>query len=142
MGQTYQSIIINAPADKVWQAVRDFHAMDWAPGVVKKVDNIGDRPGDQVGARRRLNDAFDETLLAFSDADMDFTYSIDNGPSPVSSTDVSDYAGKVRVRPVTEGNATFVEWSSSWKGNDEAAAEFCHGLYVALLNEMKESLEG
>jgi hypothetical protein len=55
--------------------------------------------------------------------------------------DVSNYIGRVSVRPVTEGGGTFVEWSSTWERNDEAIAEFCHSIYVALLADMKKSLE-
>ena len=34
-----------------------------------------------------------------------------------------------------------VEWSSKWEDNDEATYEFCHGMYLALLDDMKKSLE-
>lgn len=94
-----------------------------------------------MGAGRVLNDAFRETLRELKDDDRSFAYSIDDGPSPVSKADVSNYVGRVSVRPVTEGGGTFVEWSSAWARNDEAASEFCHGIYVALLAEMKKSLE-
>ena len=46
----------------------------------------------------------------------------------------------IRVSPATEDNATFVEWSSSWTGNDAAAEEFSHPIYVALLDALKKSL--
>ncbi len=141
MGETYQSIVINAPADRVWSAIRDFHDMSWAPGVVTKVEAVGDRKGDEVGAVRVLNDAFRETLREIDDDRRTFTYTIDDGPSPVSKEEVSNYIGRVSVRPVTEGDGTFVEWSSQWERNDEATAEFCHGIYVALLGEMKKNLE-
>lgn len=59
----------------------------------------------------------------------------------MSKADVSHYVGRVSVRPVTESGSTFVEWSSAWERNDEAASAFCHGVYVALLAEMKKSLE-
>jgi len=39
------------------------------------------------------------------------------------------------------GEGTRVAWSSSWEKNDEAAHDFCHGIYVALLGDMKASLE-
>jgi len=142
MGSTYQSIVIDAPADTVWAAIRDFHDLGWAPNVVNQVDTPGERKGDEVGARRVLNNAFHETLLDLDDDERSLAYSIDDGPSPVSKEDVSQYVGRVRVRPVTEAGQTFVEWSSAWEGGDrEAAEEFCHGIYVALLNDMKKSLE-
>jgi len=141
MGQTYQSVVINAPVDTVWTAIRDFHNLGWAPNVVTKVEVVGNKKGNEIGAGRVLNGAFRETLLEVNGADRTFRYSIDDGPSPVSKSDVSRYVGRVQVRPVTEGGGTFVEWSSAWERNDAAAADFCHGIYVALLGDMKKSLE-
>lgn len=141
MGQTYQSIVINAPVEKVWGAVRNFHDGSWAPNVISAMDVVGGKKGDQVGAKRVLNGAFHETLVEFDEAGRTFAYSIDDGPPPVSKADISNYLGRVTVRPVTEGGGTFVEWSSSWQKNDSAAAEFCHGIYVALLSDMKKSLQ-
>lgn len=141
MGQTYQSTVIGAPVEKVWDAVRNFHDLGWAPGVVRSLEAGGSAKGDQIGAQRVINGVFHETLVEFDEAGRTFAYSIDDGPPPVSNADVSNYRGRVTVRPVTEGGGTFVEWSSSWQKNDSAAADFCHGIYVALLADMKKSLE-
>lgn len=138
MGRTYQSTIVDAPAGEVWGVLRDFHDMTWAPDVVESCEALGPESGDEVGARRSLNGVFEETLRELSDLDHRLRYSIDDGPSPVSSTDVSDYVGTVRVHPVTDSDASFVEWYSRWDGNDEEAREFCHGIYVALLRALKE----
>lgn len=43
---------------------------------------------------------------------------------------------------VIDRDAAFVAWSSRWDGNDEEAAEFCHGIYVALLQALKEHFGG
>lgn len=140
MGKTYQSITINAPADKVWQTLRNFRDMSWAPNVITTCKAVGDCRGDQVGAKRILNDAFHETLVEIGYPNRSLNYSIDDGPSPVSKSDVSNYIGAIQVRPVTEGGGTFVEWSSSWDARDEAAYDFCHGIYVALLADLKKTL--
>jgi hypothetical protein len=139
MGKTYQSITINASVDSVWKAIRDFHDMSWCPNVVTKLDKIGDIPGDQIGAGRLLNDAFKETLKIVDNGQMTFSYSIDDGPSPICKDDVKDYVGTVKVSAADNG--TLVEWTSTWEENDEAAYEFCHGIYLALLDDMKKSLE-
>jgi uncharacterized protein YndB with AHSA1/START domain len=142
MGKTYQSTVVDAPVEKVWGALRNFHGASWAPNVVTSLEVVGDVGGDEVGAKRILNGAFSETLLSLDDDGRVFTYSIDDGPPPVSSADVRNYVGRVEVREVTEGvGGTFVEWSSSWEMNDEDAAEFCHGIYVALLGDLKASME-
>jgi len=139
MGTTHQEIEINAPVNTVWRAICDFHDMGWAPNVVTNVEKVGDKVGTEIGAVRILNGAFRETLQTLDDNAMTFTYTIDDGPSPVSKDDVSNYIGRVVVEAAGEG--TRVEWTSSWEQNDEAAHDFCHGIYVALLNDMKASLE-
>jgi len=142
MGKTYQSIVINAPVEDVWRAVRDFHDMSYAPNVFTSVEDAGDHPGDEVGAVRILNGAFVETLLELDDEGRTFCYSIDDGPSPVSKDEVKDYVGRMRVSPTEGGASTLVEWSSSWEPceSDEAVYDFCHGVYVAALDDMKKSL--
>lgn len=141
MGSTHQTIEIGASPDKVWQAVRDFHDLSWAPNVITNVDSVGEKPGNEVGASRVLNGVFQETLLTLEDEAKTFTYSIDDGPSPISKDDVKNYVGRVIVQQAEEGDGTLVEWSSSWQDNNEAAAEFCRGIYEALLQDMKKSLE-
>lgn len=141
MGKTYQSITINAPVEKVWKAIRDFHDMSWCPNVITKLEKIGDKAGNEIGAGRKLNDAFSETLRELDDSQMTFSYSIDDGPSPISKDDVKNYMGTVKLSAATEAESTLVEWSSVWEENDEAAEEFCHNIYLALLGDLKKSLE-
>ncbi len=87
-----------------------------------------------------LNGVFHETLKEVDAENKTFSYSIDDGPSPVSKDDVSNYLGTVKVQPGADGG-TLVEWSSTWEQNDEPACEFCYGIYVALLDDMKKNLE-
>lgn len=142
MGKTYQSIVVKAPAEKIWNALRDFHDLSWAPDVISDVDVVGEKKSDQPGAKRVLNGAFHETLHVLDDDNRELTYSIDDGPSPISHEEISNYEGHVRVRSVTEGNGgTFVEWYSNWTGNDEAAAGFCHDIYAGLLGQLKKTFE-
>jgi hypothetical protein len=140
MGKTHQKVSIEAPVQHVWTAVRNFHDMQWSKNVITECKPVGDIPGDQVGSQRLLNGAFSETLLELDDAQRTFSYGIDDGPSPISQKDVSNYIGRVRVAPSGDGRGTVVEWSSSWDGNDEAY-EFCHNIYVALLDDLKTSME-
>ena len=139
MGTTHQEIQIDASAEQVWKAIRDFHDLSWAPNVVTSVDKVGDSQGTEPGAGRILNGVFHETLQTVDNDQMTFTYSIDDGPSPVSKEEVSNYIGRVAVEP--SGSGARIEWTSSWEQNDEPVHDFCHGIYVALLNDMKKSLE-
>ena len=141
MGQTYQSATIHAPVERVWNTLRDFHDMSWAPNVITGLEVIGDAGSDEPGAGRVLNGAFHETLQEINDEDRTFAYTIDDGPSPISKDDVKNYVGRVSVQAGDGEGSTLVEWSSSWEQNDEAAFEFCHGIYIALLDELKNTLE-
>ncbi len=61
MKSTYQSIVINAPIETVWERVKDFHNLSWAPNVITNCVNSGDEKGTEVGAKRILNGVFHET---------------------------------------------------------------------------------
>lgn len=139
MPSTYQSIVVEAPVDDVWDRLRDFHDFSWAPQVITSCEAVGDAGGTEVGAKRILNGAFHETLTTIDDNDHCLEYSIDDGPNPVSPSDVSNYRGRIRVLPVTEGDATFIEWSSEWESDSQDAVEFCSGIYTALLHALVDS---
>ena len=141
MPSTNQSIVVNAPITEVWVKFNNFHDLSWAPNVVTKVEKIGNVDGGEVGAKRILNNAFHETLVEIDEDRYMIRYSIDDGPSPVSKEEVSNYFGVVILSSETEGNGTLVEWSSSWDSDLEDAVEFCHGIYVALLSELAESFK-
>jgi hypothetical protein len=133
----YNSTIVPAPAEEVWQAFRNFHDLSWATGVVTSVEAVGSISGDSVGAKRVLNSAFHETLIAVDDESRTLEYSIDDGPDAVSKDNVQGYIGKVRVLPVTHDGSTFVEWTSSWASDGGGVAEFCDPIYRAFLNDLK-----
>jgi hypothetical protein len=136
----FNSVIIDAPVDKTWAALRDFHDMTWSNGVIESLEKVGDTPGTEVGAGRLLNGAIRETLLGLDDEKHTFRYSIDDGPGAVSKENVRGYVGEVCVLPITESNKSFVQWASSWKSGGEGTREFCDPIYRALLNALKESV--
>jgi hypothetical protein len=139
MGKCYNTITVNAPIDKVWSAIRNFHEFPWAKGVVEKVEVVGPLKANQIGARRLINDAFHETLLTLSDLDHVVEYSIDDGPGPVAKDKVKNYIGRARLFPITADNTTFVEWTSTYDSpNDAAVGELCNPIYVALLSAMRD----
>lgn len=136
MPSTNQSIDIYASISEVWTKFDNFHDLSWAPNVITHVEKVGSIDGGAVGAKRILNNVFHETLVEIDQDKHVLKYSIDDGPSPVSKKEVSNYYGVVKLSPTDEGSRTHVEWSSSWESNVEDAVEFCHGIYVALLNEL------
>ncbi|MDA1090119.1 MAG: SRPBCC family protein [Proteobacteria bacterium] len=140
MPSTNQSITVNQSVEKVWDTISNFHDMSWCPNVVTSCVPEGDAGGGEVGAKRVLNAAFHETLIEVNADDHVIRYSIDDGPPPVSSVDVSNYVGEIKLS-AADGGATLVEWSSSWESSSEAAVEFCQGIYVALLGDMANTLK-
>ncbi len=138
MGQCYNSTVIDASADKVWEMINNFHELSWGDADVTKVDAVGDTPGNKVGAKRILNDAFHETLLSFDSDNFSFTYSIDDGPGPVSRDSVNNYVGRVSLSPVTDSGKTFIEWVSTYESDsDSAVGDFCNPIYAGLLSSLK-----
>ena len=141
MPKCYQSKVIEAPIEKVWETIKCFHNLNWAPNVVTSVKKVGTLKGNEIGAKRVLNEAFHETLLDVCDVGHTFSYSIDEGVSPVSSKEVSNYVGVVKLHPITLTNETLIEWKSSWEANTKEAEAFCHMLYVAMMNDLNKSLK-
>ena len=141
MPATNQSRVINAPLDEVWARFSDFHDLSWAGSVISKVEKVGDIDGGEVGAKRFLNDAFHETLLEIDNDKKTLKYSVDDGPSPLSKDEVSNYQGVVKLSSDAKIGGTLVEWSSSWESDSEEAVEFCRDIYVALLDALAKSLE-
>ena len=88
--------------------------------------------------QRVLNEAFHETLLSADSKNFSFTYSIDDGPGPVSKDSVSNYVGKVSLYPVTDSGKTFVEWISTYESDsDSVVGDFCNPIYTGLLGSLK-----
>lgn len=141
MPQCYQSIVIAAPIEEVWETVKNFHDFSWATGVIDSCEAVGEIAGTEIGAKRILNGAFHETLLECNEASHRIRYSIDDGPSPVSAQEVKNYVGTVQLRPITLSHSTFVEWRSTWESQSEEARNFCHQIYVALLRTLANRLE-
>ena len=139
MPSTNQSKNISAPIADVWAKFTNFHDLSWAPNVITNLEPVGDVDGIDIGAKRILNGAFHETLAEVDNDNHMLKYSIDDGPSPVSKGEVSNYFGIIQLSPSDDG--TLVEWSSSWDSNGEEAVEFCQGIYVALLNELDASFQ-
>jgi len=134
----YNSIVIEAPAEKVWDVLRNFHELSWARNVVTKVEIVGDKPFYEVGAKRIVNGTFYETLLTFDNHEKKFSYSIDDGPGAASKDNIFGYVGELTILPVTENNSSFVLWTTTWElEKNEGVAEFLNPLYKALLQDLK-----
>jgi hypothetical protein len=133
----YNSIVVNAPAEQIWNLLRNFHDLSWSPNVIEKVEIVGDKKASEQGAKRVLNSAFHETLLSIDDDTRTLQYSIDDGPDAVSKERVKGYIGIIQVFPVTENDTAFVLWSSKWETDSGGVEAFCNPIYKALLGDLK-----
>ena len=114
MARSYASTVINASPDEVWARIRDFNGLaTWHSGLVADSEIEEGKTGDQVGAVRsfHLTDGthIRERLLSHSDAYRMYSYNFELTPF-----DVDNYHATLRVRPVTDGNKSFVEWSTTY----------------------------
>lgn len=113
MPKVYTSSVIPAPAAAVWRVIRDFNGLpDWTPFVATS-RIAGGAKADQVGCIRnfRLKDGgvIREKLLALSDYDMSCTYS-----TLESGMGMTDYIATLSLTPITDGNATFAQWTAEF----------------------------
>lgn len=107
-----RSVIIDAPIDKVWQAVRRFDDVaDWNPDVVAARMETGS--STEVGSIRALDivdgTVFRETLLAHSDREHFYTYDIIESPLPCTN-----YVATHRFVEITEGDKTLGIWQGEF----------------------------
>jgi Polyketide cyclase / dehydrase and lipid transport len=122
MPQVFVSSVIDAPAEKVWATIRRFNAVaDWLPFVKSSPIQDGGDP-TRVGCIRVLTqtdgDVFHEVLVALSDAERFYSYAFVT--SPVS---VRNHRTTLRLLPITNGNRSYVEWSSRFEIDPEHEAQ-------------------
>ncbi len=113
MARVYVSSVIDAPASRVWERIRDFNGLPrWHPAIRDSRIENGE-PADRVGCVRDFHlqngDRIREKLLGLSDYDMFCTYAILESPMPLEN-----YVATLRLTPVTDGDRTFVEWTAEF----------------------------
>jgi hypothetical protein len=127
MPRVFTSSVIDAPAARVWERVRDFNALPrWHPRIRESRIENGE-PADKVGCVRDFNlqngDRIRERLLGLSDYDMFCTYTILESPMPLTG-----YIATLRLTPVSDGNRTFIEWTAEFECDDGVADELANGI--------------
>jgi hypothetical protein len=145
MPRVYASSVIDAPAAKVWEKVRDFNALPrWHPRIRESRIENGE-PSDKVGCvrdfRLQNGDRLREKLLGLSDYDMFCTYSILESPMPLTN-----YIATLRLTPISDGDRTFIEWSAEFDCAAEAAADLVDGIgnnvFQAGFDALKRQMTG
>jgi carbon monoxide dehydrogenase subunit G len=148
-----KEIEINAPAEKVWAAIKDFCSIDaWQPAVAACESSGGSAKGatrvltlEEPGSGKTI----DEEMTAYDDATMTFKYKItkvDPAVLPVSS-----YAATMTVMP--SGEKSKVVWKAGFyrsftqnnpppEQDDNAALNAITGFFDAGLPGIKQLVEG
>jgi hypothetical protein len=143
MVKVYTSSVIDAPADRVWGAVRDFNALPaWHPAI-RDSRIEGNQPSDRIGCIRNFNlkdgGNIRERLLALSDYDFTCTYAILESPMGVR-----DYIATLKLSPITDGNRTFAEWSAEFDCEPERvtalADQIGNGVFQGGFDALKRTL--
>ena len=143
MPRSYASSVISAAPDTVWGFLRDFNRTPDFIEAIAASEILDGKPADQVGCLRRLTLADGapvlERLVALSDLDRSYTYHLLEGPFPFTG-----YHSTLRVSPVTEAGASFVEWWSTYDclPEDEKAMDdlLAGGLYAGGLASVQARL--
>jgi mxaD protein len=145
-----QTVDIQAPAGKVWDAAKNFDQLNtWLPPVAK--DELVEGKNNTVGAVRLLTlkdgGTVKEKLLAYTPSARTFRYEIIESVLPVSH-----YTSIFTVKSRGKGAST-VTWSGRFKRknlgpspgdteNDKAATDTITGVYQAGLSTLKKNVEG
>ncbi|CAG9460175.1 unnamed protein product [Pedinophyceae sp. YPF-701] len=138
-------IYLKHPAEKVWALLKDFDKLnEAAPNVVQKCELVSGE-NNTVGARRNLNDAFMETLVAYDADNMTYTYSIDQDSVPPQIKEITNYRSTFTVVPINLGagaGGCVVTQQSSWEEpeGDKGTHGFCMPIYGALFKDMEALL--
>ena len=127
MARVYVSSVINAPAARVWERVRDFNALPrWHPRIADSQIENGE-PSDRVGCIRNFRlqngDQLREQLLALSDYDMFCTYSILESPMALEN-----YVATLRLTPISDGDRCFIEWSAEFDCEPDVEPDLTGGI--------------
>lgn len=148
--KTTEKIEINAPPEKVWAVIGDFHDMSWLPGVAKTTGEGGNQP--DVAKRQLVLDSgatIDESLYKYDAAEKTYSYRIDN--VDVKVLPVNNYSATIAVLPA-DGGKSVVEWRGAfYRGypnndpppelSDEAALKAVNTLYQTGLANLKKKVE-
>jgi hypothetical protein len=138
MSQTRATVEIPASADDVWKLLGGFNALpDWLPFITESVASEGGRLRHLTTADGAL---VIERLQSFDNAARTYSYSIEQGPFPVTN-----YLATVKVSEVPGKQAALVEWGGQFVAAGVTEAEaiaIFDGVYQGGLKELSKHFPG
>jgi carbon monoxide dehydrogenase subunit G len=150
-GPTRQKVVetinIDAPAAAVWARIKNFSALqDWHPAVAESHASDGNNLGSVRIVKIKGGGQIEESLEAWDEAQMKYTYRAKDG----GALPVSNYTSTLRV--TGDASKCQVEWRGAfYRGypnndpppdqNDEAAVRAVTGVYQGGLAQLKKLAE-
>ncbi|WP_424362715.1 SRPBCC family protein [Methylocystis parvus] len=149
--KSVETILIDAPPDKVWAVIGDFAHYDWLPGVARVEASGGNTPEK---AKRKLvmadGGAVEETLVKWDAERMTLAFHRDH--DDVKRFPAINYMTHVTAKPAERGK-TLAEWKGRFyrghpfndppKGlDDDTALAAVTKLHRANLAALKARVEG
>ena len=140
MTKVFESSVIPAPVDKVWELVRNFNSLpEWHPAIEKSEIENGEAP-DSVGCVRNFyltnGDNIRERLLALDDVNYRCDYTILKSGMPLTN-----YHAAMNLIPVTEEDHTLAVWSATFDTAPENEKELVEtvgkGVFLGGLQALK-----
>jgi len=146
-----ETVVINAPPEKVWSVVSNFQDGGWIPVVAKTEGTGGNAPGAKRTLTLKDGATVDEEVAKLEADKMTLMYRINQ--VDVKVLPVTNYSSWLIVTPEDGGAKSKVEWRGAfYRGypnndpppelNDEAAVNAVTGLYKASLENLKKQIEG
>jgi carbon monoxide dehydrogenase subunit G len=121
--KTEEEIVVDAPAQKVWEIIKDYGNMSWHPGVKSVTNPDGNKKG--AISVLTLNDGgtITEELKKYDEAKMSYSYKITEmstaktishagAEEKVPVLPVDNYAASIEVEP--QGDKSKVSWKAAY----------------------------
>jgi hypothetical protein len=143
MAKALRSAVIDGPIEAVWQTIRAFDALPaWQPLCPDTHIEGGESPAT-VGSIRNIKQTdggrFRERLLALSDREHSQTYTLLDPPLSVTGMVTT-----LRLYPITDGDRTYLSWSSEVEVGKEDEASFIkllHDSFMIGINNLKSMFD-
>lgn len=136
----FEKIAIDAPPGAVWSKLKDFDALDrWHPAVASSAADRGNNLGSVRQVHIKGGGSVTETLEAWDDAKMAYSYRIAEG----GALPVSDYTATIAVS--ADGKGSLVQWRGSFfsaGAPDDTSVSTISAVYRGGLENLKKLVEG
>ncbi|PKM13564.1 MAG: hypothetical protein CVV13_01205 [Gammaproteobacteria bacterium HGW-Gammaproteobacteria-3] len=156
-----EKIKINAPAEKVWDIIKNYNDMAWLPPVAKTEGDGGNKKGAVRVLTLKDGGTITEELKKYDDKKMKYDYKITDMSTAKTITHsgkeenvpvlpVSNYAASIEVKG--KGGSSEVIWKAGYyraymnnnppaEMNEEAANSAVKGVFKAGLENLKKLAE-